>query len=68
MNVSDKNNFSIEARKRLVELGWSVSDLARQIRHPRESVSAAIHQGKSPRIRRKVARKLSLTHLLDIAA
>lgn len=68
MNSPDKNIFSIEARKRLVELGWSVSDLARRINHPRESVSAAIHRGKHPRIMRKVARKLSLSHLLPLAA
>ena len=60
MNPPDKNIFSIEARKRLVELGWSVTALAQKIKHPRESVSACIHQGKFPRIRRKVARKLNL--------
>lgn len=68
MNATDKNIFSIEARKRLVELGWSVSDLAKKIRHPRESVSASIHRGRFPRIRRKVARKLELSHLLTPAA
>lgn len=64
MDASDKNIFSIEARKRLLDLGWTVTGLAHVIRHPRESVSAAIHRGKFPRIRRKIARKLSLTHLL----
>lgn len=68
MNSSDKNIFSIEARKRLVELGWSVSDLAKKISHPRESVSASIHRGKFPRIRRKVARKLNISHLLSLTA
>lgn len=68
MNSPDKNIFSIEARKRLVELGWSVSDLAKKISHPRESVSASIHRGKFPRIRRKVARKLNLSHLLSLTA
>lgn len=68
MNRPDKNIFSTEARKRLVDLGWSVSDLARKINHPRESVSAAIHRGMHPRILRKVARKLSLSHLLKLAA
>jgi ribosome-binding protein aMBF1 (putative translation factor) len=68
MNPPDKNIFSIEARKRLVELGWSVTDLAKKISHPRESVSASIHRGKFPRIRRKVARKLNLSHLLTLTA
>lgn len=68
MDASDKNIFSTQARMRLVELGWSVTYLAKRIRHPRESVSASIHRGKFPRIRRKVARKLNLLHLLELSA
>lgn len=64
MSSPDKNIFSIAARQQLIALGWSVTDLAGKISHPRETVSKAIHSGKFPRVRRKVARKLNLTALL----
>lgn len=61
MNLPDKNIFSIQARVRLVELGWSQKELAKKIGHPRETVNRAILTEKFPRIRRKIAKKLKLT-------
>lgn len=40
--------------KRLIDLDLGISELARQVGHPRESVSKAIHHGRFPRILKKV--------------
>lgn len=62
MNGADKNNFPLEAKTKLLSLGWTVSDLARKLRRPRETVSVAIHhENKFPRVRAAVAKKLGLT-------
>lgn len=57
---ADKNNFALQAKQRLLVLGWSVAELARKIRYPRSTVSRAIHQNKFPEVRAKVARKLGI--------
>ncbi len=60
MTEPDKNNFTIRAKVRLLELGWSVAGLARKIKCPRSTVSRAIHTNKFPNVRRKVARRLDI--------
>lgn len=60
MTVTDKNNFAIEAQHRLIDLGLSVAELARQIKRPRSTVSRAIHTNKFPKVRRRIARHLGL--------
>ncbi len=60
MNKTDKNNFSLEAKTRLLVLGWSVAALARKIKRPRSSVSVAIHTNKFPEVRTQVAKKLGI--------
>lgn len=60
VNKNDKNNFSLEAKTRLLVLGWSVADLARKIKRPRSSVSVAIHTNKFPEVRTQVAKKLGI--------
>jgi len=42
----------------MLDLGLSVSDLARQIGHKRESVSRAIHRGANAGVLRKVEEAL----------
>lgn len=64
VNTTDKNNFPLEAKTRLLVLGWSVAELARKIRRPRSTVSVAIHQNKFPEVRAKIAKKLGI----DLAA
>jgi len=59
-----KNNFSIEARKCLVEKGWTITHLGTLIGHPRETVSKAVRSSKFPNVRRKVAKKLGLLKIL----
>jgi hypothetical protein len=57
---TDKNNFSKLARRRLLDLEWSVQTLADKINRPRESVSRAIHSQRFPLLRKQVAQKLKL--------
>jgi ribosome-binding protein aMBF1 (putative translation factor) len=57
---SDKNNFPSVARKRLIDLGWSVTVLAGKIKRPRETVSRAIHSNRFPHVRKQVAQKLKI--------
>jgi len=60
VNSTDKNIFSIQARLRLVELGWSQVRLAKEIGCSREAVNRAIHTNKFPKVRRKLTRKIGL--------
>lgn len=60
MTVSDKNNFPAVARKRLIDLGWSVKALAVKIGRPRSTVSKAIHTDRFPLVRKQVAQKLKI--------
>lgn len=57
---NDKNNFTSRAQHRLIDLGLSVADLARQIKRPRSTVSRAIHSNKFPKVRARVAKKLGI--------
>lgn len=61
VNTADKNNFPLEAKMRLLALGWSVAQLSRKIRRPRSTVSVAIHTNKFPKVRAAVAKKLGIT-------
>lgn len=65
MPHTDKNIFSKEVRKELIDRGWTIKHLATVIKRPRESVSRAINSTCHPLIRLKVARKLNLTHLVQ---
>ncbi len=60
VTTADKNIFAIAAKHALLDLGWSVADLARRIKRPRSTVSRAIHTNKLPKVRRLVARRLSI--------
>lgn len=61
MQTSDKNNFPLQAKTRLLERGWSVTDLANEIGRPRSSVSVAIHTNKFPEIKAAIIKTLKLT-------
>jgi hypothetical protein len=56
----DNHNFSKQSRIRLIELGWSVTDLAVKIKRPRETVSRAINTGRFPHVRKQVANRLKI--------
>lgn len=60
LTPQDNNNFRKAARIQLIQLGWSVKDLAKKIDRPRETVSRAISTGRFPHVRRQVAKKLKL--------
>lgn len=60
MNAPHKNKFSTAARCKLIELDWSIKELARQLDHPRETVSKAIRSQRFPLVRAKVAKKLGI--------
>lgn len=64
VNKSGNNIFSIKARQRLVELNLNITELAAKVKHPRSTVSKAIHSGRFPNVRMKVAKKLNLTHFV----
>lgn len=60
MILQNKNNFSKAVRVRLVQLDWTVKDLAQKIDRPRETVSRALRSTRYPIVRKQVARKLKL--------
>jgi len=61
MSQDDNNNFSKEVKHRLIDLGLSVSGLARLIRRPRSTVSRAINaENKFPKVRKMISRRLSI--------
>lgn len=64
MTPSDKNIFAEEARIALIRRSWSINQLAKKISRPRESVSKAIHSQRFPLLRKQIAKRLNLTHLL----
>lgn len=64
VTTPDKNNFSRDVRRELVDRNMSVKKLAAKIDRPRETVSRAIHNEKFPHVRKKIATFLKLNHLL----
>jgi plasmid maintenance system antidote protein VapI len=53
--------FRLTAKKRLVELGWSVTDLANKVGVSRKAVSIAInHESMSPRMKDRIRKALKL--------
>jgi len=54
MLVPDNNIFAKRIKVRLLHKEMTVAQLARHIDRPRPSVSAAIHQGRFPRIRKQI--------------
>ncbi len=54
----------IQAKKRLhkarIDLGLSMTELARRADHPRESVSRAVNKGMHPRVLKKVEEVLGV--------
>lgn len=65
MTHADKNIFSKEVRKELIERSWSIKHLAKLIERPRETVSRAISSQRHPVVRLQIAKKLKLTHLVQ---
>jgi len=53
-NNQAKNDSSIRLKVRLIERGLTVTGLASELRRPRPTVSAAIHQHKFPRVRKQI--------------
>jgi len=58
---TDKDNFSTNARKALIDRGWSMKQLADRIHRPCSTVSKAIHSGRFPLVRKSIAKALNLT-------
>lgn len=61
MKDTDKNNFPKEARKALIDLGWSIQDLADKVKRPRSTISTAIYTARFPLVRKQIAEILNLT-------
>lgn len=45
---------SLSLRMRLLRSGWSVTELARRVKHPRPTVSTALRGERFPRVRKKI--------------
>lgn len=60
MARTHNNKFASLSRKRLIDLNWSISDLAARLKRPRSTVSTAIHTQRFPLVRGLVAKKLNL--------
>jgi len=62
MRRTVQQEFAIRVKVALVERGLSVSALAGMLTppRPRPSVSAAIHHGRFPRIRKQIEKVLSV--------
>lgn len=56
--MARKNQAGKPLKKRLIDLDLSVSELARRIKRPRESVSKAIHTMQFPLLRERVMEEI----------
>jgi len=56
--MTPRNQASKRIKKRLVDLDWSVTQLAKKLERPRPTVSAAINTKKFPRVRALVMEAL----------
>ncbi len=60
-NHKAQTDFTVRAKVRLVELGWSVTELARRVSRSRTAVSIAInHPTMFPRIQQLIKGELGL--------
>ncbi|GEM_PF-3440651 len=62
MQTSSQDNFTIEAKKRLIDLRLSVTGLAIELGFARNTVSMALNHPVLPTVRRKIAQRLKLKH------
>ncbi len=63
--VTKQDNFALRAQTALLSAGpggkrLSIAALARELGYTREAVSAAIHRGLNPGVRRAVAKRLEV--------
>lgn len=61
MPRTNKNNFASQVRHRLIDTEQTVTELAAQLKRPRETVSKAIHSKRFPRVRAAVAQALEIS-------
>jgi hypothetical protein len=55
-----RNQARKEILKRMIDLEMPMGELARKVKHPRESVSRAVNQGQHPKILTKVREVLGV--------
>lgn len=60
MQTIPQDNFRLTAKRRLLELGWSVTALAARLGFARNTVSMAINHPVYPTVRRRIAKALKL--------
>lgn len=60
MPTIPQDNFLIEAKKRLIERGLTVTALARQIGKARNTTSMAINHPVYPTVRKLIAKELGM--------
>jgi hypothetical protein len=60
MPTTPQDNFTIAAKKRLIELGWPVNVLVAKVGKSRTAVSMALNHPVYPTVRREIARVLKL--------
>lgn len=58
--TASSSAFAVRAKKRLLDQGRTIADVARELGCARESVSRAIHTDGLPRLRERVRAALSI--------
>lgn len=52
--------FTVEVKIRLIQRGWTITDLARELGLKRNTVSLAVNRGLFTPTRRRIAKKLGI--------
>ncbi len=60
MTTPAQANFPLDAKKRLLDLGLTVTGLAKELGLSRTAVTTAIHHTNLPGVRARIARRLQL--------